>query len=394
MKSFPTVDDLAAATEDQVNAHWAGLGFYRRARLLHKGAKHVCFQLDGKIPETVDELLELPGVGRYTASAIASIAFDQPVAVVDGNVCRVLSRLTGIANHIKAPALKDKLGWGLANQLLEKDEKHAGEINQALMELGATYCAPNGTGIDPRDPLRHYYKSRKLGKAFLHYDQESSIGTGCELCDPNGILAVKEKFTNNISSSMSLEEAAKVGHATFPLNPPKTKKREEDLAVFCCSCTNQQGETFHLLQKRAPKGLLAGQWEFPNVCIQTRTSKSKPPPKSKVQKTLKQYLQEEFVEDDEWITQLDRTPITSTSGAPLEHIFSHVKHIMWIESSTCANMDMDRLEFTTQTGQREVRWMQEQDMKQVGITSGVKKILKAASTASKKKIATKRKRKR
>lgn len=79
MNSFPTVQDLADATEEEVNSHWAGLGFYRRGRLLHQGAKHVVNELNGKIPETVDGLLELPGIGRYTASAIASIAFNKPV---------------------------------------------------------------------------------------------------------------------------------------------------------------------------------------------------------------------------------------------------------------------------------------------------------------------------
>ncbi|EOD21193.1 A/G-specific adenine DNA glycosylase, mutY, partial [Emiliania huxleyi CCMP1516] len=93
MEAFPTVQDLAAASEEQVNAKWAGLGFYRRARMLHEGAKQVVDDFDGQLPQTVDGLLRLKGVGPYTAGAIASISFGVPAPIVDGNVLRVLSRL-------------------------------------------------------------------------------------------------------------------------------------------------------------------------------------------------------------------------------------------------------------------------------------------------------------
>ena len=105
MRRFPTVYSLAEATDEEVNSHWAGLGFYRRARLLHAGAKRVVHQYNGVVPNTVEELMKVEGIGRYTASAIASIAYGVEVPVVDGNVCRVLCRLTGIANHIKAGVL-------------------------------------------------------------------------------------------------------------------------------------------------------------------------------------------------------------------------------------------------------------------------------------------------
>jgi A/G-specific adenine glycosylase len=119
----------------------------------------------GELPKTVEELMRIDGIGQYTGSAIASIAFDVCVPVVDGNVCRVLARLRGIANNIKAPILKDKLGWGLAEQIVKAgDGKKAGDVNQALMELGATYCSPSGTGVDSRDPLKELYLSTKLSK--------------------------------------------------------------------------------------------------------------------------------------------------------------------------------------------------------------------------------------
>eukprot|EP00980_Cylindrotheca_fusiformis_P014487 scaffold3875_cov123-Cylindrotheca_fusiformis.AAC.7 len=375
------LQDLAAATEEQVNSHWAGLGFYRRARLLHQGAKHVVENLNGTLPQDVDSLMELPGIGRYTASAVASIAYGQPVAVVDGNVCRVLSRLTGIANHIKSPTLKDKWGWDLANQLILPDDQHAGEINQALMELGATYCAPSGTGIDPRDPLKDYYLSTKLGKAYVdsstaRTNTTAAMGSGCAICDVSGVQTVLEAFASGIEAtgsgtpSMTLEDAAKLGHATFPLNPPKTKKREEDLAVAAIANTYKK-ETWWLLVKRPPKGLLAGQWEFPNVCLQTRTPRSKKPTPKQISAEMTRYLNGL---GEDWIATLDRSFIAT---APLEHIFSHIKHIMWIASCT-SHVELDRLEWSNSNDQ-EVRWMREKDMKEVGITSGVQKILKAVN---------------
>jgi A/G-specific adenine glycosylase len=116
-----------------VLAAWSGLGYYRRARMLHAAAKVVARECEGKFPETMEGLRELPGIGRYTAAAIASIAFGKPVAVVDGNVERVLQRLT-------AKRLAEEKLWEAAGDLL--DPKRPGDFNQAMMELGATVCTP------------------------------------------------------------------------------------------------------------------------------------------------------------------------------------------------------------------------------------------------------------
>ena len=133
LQRFPTIEKLAAAREASVLAVWSGLGYYRRARMLHAAARKVVSDLGGRIPSTVEGLQALPGVGRYTAAAIASIAFDQPAAVVDGNVQRVLQRLTG--REIAGPRL-----WAVAEELLSR--KRPGDFNQAMMELGATVCLP------------------------------------------------------------------------------------------------------------------------------------------------------------------------------------------------------------------------------------------------------------
>jgi A/G-specific adenine glycosylase len=131
---FPTVGVLARAREQSVLAAWSGLGYYRRARNLHAAAKVVVSQHRGNFPKTAAELRELPGIGRYTAAAVASIAFGESAAVVDGNVERVLKRVTG------KPNLGNRDTWELAQGLLST--QRPGDFNQAMMELGATVCLP------------------------------------------------------------------------------------------------------------------------------------------------------------------------------------------------------------------------------------------------------------
>jgi A/G-specific adenine glycosylase len=130
LQRFPDVQKLAAARESSVLAAWSGLGYYRRARMLHAAAKQIVNQ---GFPRDAAGLLELPGIGRYTAAAIASIAFNVPTAVVDGNVERVLERVSG-------KSLTRDAYWNLANQFLNPDRP--GDFNQAMMELGATICVP------------------------------------------------------------------------------------------------------------------------------------------------------------------------------------------------------------------------------------------------------------
>jgi A/G-specific adenine glycosylase len=141
MARFPTLFSLALASEQDVLALWSGLGYYRRARMLHKAAQFVADHLDGKLPATSAALRVLPGIGAYTAAAIASIAYGEPVAVVDGNVERVLCRLAGweSATRAGAAAARRKID-DLAARLV--DPQRPGDFNQALMELGATVCLP------------------------------------------------------------------------------------------------------------------------------------------------------------------------------------------------------------------------------------------------------------
>lgn len=154
LQRFPTISDLAKADEADVLALWSGLGYYRRARMLHRGAQFVEREMQGKLPGTVPQLRTLPGVGEYTAAAIASIAFGESVAVLDGNVERVLLRLLGepedksaqgrarlvaIAGMLVPPA---KRGHRAGNAGLVEIDNPAGDHNQAMMELGAVICLP------------------------------------------------------------------------------------------------------------------------------------------------------------------------------------------------------------------------------------------------------------
>jgi len=137
--AYPTVSDLASAHEDDILKLWQGLGYYSRARNLHKAARLVVSQYEGVFPTRFTEIIKLPGIGPYTASAIASFASNEAVATVDGNVYRVLSRLFDIEEPIDSTQ-GQKLFAALAQQILEP--KHAGQHNQAIMEFGALQCTP------------------------------------------------------------------------------------------------------------------------------------------------------------------------------------------------------------------------------------------------------------
>lgn len=140
IERFPTVQDLAAADQQEVLKVWEGLGYYSRARHLHHAAQTVVEEFDGKLPDTWDEITSLKGIGPYTASAILSIAFQKEFAVVDGNVIRVISRYFGIEDDIRRTATKNEI-QDLADDLI--DAERPGDFNQALMELGATVCVPS-----------------------------------------------------------------------------------------------------------------------------------------------------------------------------------------------------------------------------------------------------------
>ena len=212
LKRFPTVEALAKANLDQVLKVWEGLGYYARARNLHKAAKVLHEENGGKFPDSYEEIRRLPGIGNYTAGAISSIAFNLPDPVLDGNVARVLCRLFAIHQDPKLPKTQNKL-WELAESLLPK--KNPGDFNQALMELGALVCLAD------------------LPK--------------CLLC-PFALLCEAHKKGLELSLPIRIQKKA---IPTVPVSVALLWKNGR-----------------LLIQKRPEKGLLGGLWEFPGGKIE------------------------------------------------------------------------------------------------------------------------------
>jgi A/G-specific adenine glycosylase len=213
MVRFPTMQDLASAALDDVLKMWEGLGYYSRARNLHAAAKIVIEEYGSRLPQTVPELMALPGIGRYTAGAIASIAFEQSVPVLDGNVIRVLSRLTDLADDISKGSTKTRL-WQLAGSLVPR--QRPGDYNQALMELGQQICLP----AIPR----------------------------CTVCPLTALCAARERGT--------IEGR--------PVRPPRKRIPHFDVVAGIIWREKEPTATAQfLITKRPLDGLLGGLWEFP-----------------------------------------------------------------------------------------------------------------------------------
>jgi A/G-specific adenine glycosylase len=158
---FPDMLALARARAEAVLSHWAGLGYYSRARNLHRAAQEIVTRHSGRFPSEYDAALALPGIGRYTAAAVLSIAYDRPLAVLDGNVARVLARLGALRGDLRTPAHWQKLE-ATAQDLLAR--RAPGDWNQALMELGAMVCIPKSPKC-AECPVAGWCRARKLGIA-------------------------------------------------------------------------------------------------------------------------------------------------------------------------------------------------------------------------------------
>lgn len=211
LERFPTVQALADAPLADVLKMWEGLGYYSRARNLHRAARLVVIEHDGQFPNTVEGLLALPGIGRYTAGAVASIAFGASAAVLDGNVIRVLTRLYDIPDDVSQHATRRRL-WALAEDLLPAGE--AGNYNEALMELGRVICKPRGP-LCPECPVRGHCQAFAAGSQedrpvkrqrspMPHYDVTA------------GVIYEREEPANRILIAQRPEEGLLGGLWEFP----------------------------------------------------------------------------------------------------------------------------------------------------------------------------------
>ncbi|XP_064605854.1 adenine DNA glycosylase-like [Liolophura sinensis] len=255
MEKWPTLQELAKATLEDVNTMWSGLGYYSRGRRLLEGVKKVVEELNGKMPATAEDLVKaLPGVGRYTAGAIASIAFNQTTGLVDGNVVRVLCRMRMVGADCTSQPVQDML-WSHANKLV--DQERPGDFNQSLMELGATVCTPK-TPSCSECPVKVEYEKKaavsKWTKAKVT-DEDNNIPDiecaeeSCKLCIPS-----------------TEEWDPSDGVMNYPRKPKKKPPREETTSVCLVCCHHQEkSKRKFLLLKRKEQGLLAGLWEFPSL---------------------------------------------------------------------------------------------------------------------------------
>ena len=234
VRRFPTARALARASQNEVLKHWAGLGYYSRARNLHRAAKEIVAKHGGQFPRTLEAALALPGVGRYTAAAVLSIAYNQPHAVLDGNVARVLARLYAIRGELRAPrrwkalqSLADELLGGKSTgagasacaraearattaALKRRTPYEAGDWNQAMMELGATVCTPRAPRCDAC-PVARWCRARKLAivdelPATRRKRQPVRMAvTAAVLLDPRGrtlLIKPAHAATNGLFSHM------------------------------------------------------------------------------------------------------------------------------------------------------------------------------------------------
>jgi A/G-specific adenine glycosylase len=189
---FPSVEKLAAARLASVLAEWSGLGYYRRARNLHAAAKVIARDCAGSFPRNSEQWCKLPGIGRYTAAAISSIAFNEPIAVLDGNVERVLRRLLHCATATDS--------WDAAQRLL--DRERPGDFNQAIMELGATICMP-GEPSCGRCPIRKYCRTRGRGESQTRKPRQTKASISFALATKgDSVLLVRRGAQESLMSGM------------------------------------------------------------------------------------------------------------------------------------------------------------------------------------------------
>ena len=278
LATLPDVASLAAADEDTYLTIWEGLGYYSRVRNMHKAAVTIMDEYGGEIPSTAKELQKLSGIGEYTAAAIASIAFQQPVSSVDGNLLRVYARRNLYRENIKDPAAK-KVAYDYYMERMPEDRP--GDYNQALMDLGATVCLPNGEPECFRCPWADLCEAHKQG--------------------------------------VELE---------VPVVPAKKARRIEHRNVYRVHC----GDVL-LLSKRPDTGLLAGLYEFPNDLLvpekkaaeTSEKSSGNSSEKSSGKLTKKQVAELSQNALDRFLSDNDLTPVSVFPLPAAKHIFSHVE---------------------------------------------------------------------
>lgn len=294
MSKFPNVQALASASEEEVVAQWAGLGYYRRARLLRNGAIYILEKHGGALPSTIEQLLEVPGIGDYTAGAIASIAHGVSAPLVDGNVIRVLARLTarpGAANDaelkhycwaaaatlvppasLSAPAVASASASASAPAASSSapaagELDRPGDFNQSIMELGATVCTPTAPDCEHcpiRGSCRAYAllaTARTWASVTTECGDIEELPVAAPVAPAASLAASAGKSATPASHPLPLTEP--VHPAQFPAKAVKAESRAELVEAQARFAIDGDGRPNVLLRRRPDKGLLAGQWDLP-----------------------------------------------------------------------------------------------------------------------------------
>ncbi|ORX52590.1 DNA glycosylase [Piromyces finnis] len=324
MSKWPTVFDLAKADIEDVNKVWAGLGYYARANRLLQSSKLIVEKFNGEFPRDAKSLeKEIPGVGKYTAGAISSIAFGLPAEVVDGNVIRIISRLRGIGGDVKKANVVNYF-WKLSKDLL--DPERPGHFNQALMDIGSAICTPKTYSCN-KCPIKNYcvayaekLANAKVSNLFTkkkNYEEE--VIEDIEECD---ICINNRNFYDEYDIS------------SYPIKVKKEAVKIESYLVILFEMKDNKSNKI-LVSKRPEKGLLAGLWEFPNILLTTVIPKTKAKKKNdddtnmieidmKIKhKAIQSYLKKMNLSYDNVLEErfLGRT----------KHIFSHLHHYYYVE---------------------------------------------------------------
>ena len=326
------------------------------------------------MPKTAARLLEdLPGVGRYTSGAIASIAFGEVTGVVDGNVIRVMSRLRAIGADSTSKAAIEKY-WELANRLV--DSERPGDFNQALMELGATLCTPKSPSCEDC-PLKDCCMALQQVEDDKTKATKRLLSAGQAKTEQE-VLVVEDIEDCSLCLPKDEPWSSALGVGNYPRKPKKKQAKEEMISV-CVLERSDCSELKYLIVQRPNKGLLAGLWEFPNLVLQTDWTESE------MNSEARRFLKDTIGVD------ADHISVKKKLGE-VTHIFSHVHHKYIVYSYQYR----DSAPVQSTTDGRSCRWVTRQEFQEGAVSTAMKKVFSTyeKGLTNSKSVSDSRKRKR
>ena len=422
VSKWPTVEDLANADHDEVLSAWKGLGYYSRATRLHEGAKVVVAKPSQLISNGVSDLLQLPGIGQYTAGAISSIAFGRAEPVLDGNVARVLSRQLGLYVDVKDKKSSDVL-WKVADQLIKEVSNHPevefsavpGQWNQALMELGSTICAPRPKCEDcpVQKTCRAYHEGVALSKDHRPTIAVPDIEDACTICeqlDTEDLATIPEEETSDddlkpakkrkvsakqtntlasyfavstlsvssnigsedgeafagpkkrkVSANPRMSKSVNIYCSLFPKRVAKKKAKEEDYMVCLIELRLTNQESKWLIEQRPATGLLASLWQFPQTTLSASDTTA-----AHRRASAQKYISELAA------CSVDMTKARHiASFDPLVHVFTHLRLTMYAYHYRIT--DKSEADSLTCSGTPVRRWVDTSAMDNETLSTGMRK---------------------